>query len=331
MSTDLVHLWSHCHGCGAAPILGRRWVCTTCPIGPGTELCAACHERFTRGDLEHPSATGMGAALPSSTPHNFREAAPGKSIDDALPWLEVCDAHGPDKHSPEAAASAPTVPDGLVVRLEFTTDLVSALGSYGVAAEVDGYRFILTAVHVMDEVLRAHEIDLDADNPSVTGRELPSVVRSLRLYDVFAAQWIFAELGELTGSPMRILPEARVHEEEPCCQNDLAAFRADSPGIRIATAPLAARCPKVGEPVWLAARTKDGGRTLAATVVESTERSLIFRDHDSTRRTPYTSGAPLLNARGEIVGINIGAGTLRGAGFGHACHAESIRRHLAAR
>jgi hypothetical protein len=141
-----------------------------------------------------------------------------------------------------------------------------------------------------------------------------------------AENWMGASIGD--AEPMIVLPEARAGDEEPYSQRDIAAFAATA-SLSFAPAPLAASLPEVGEPIWLAVRLggAGSGRTVAATVIEHTAEMFIFRFASQPPRA--ASGAPLLNGRGEVVGINLGGGALEGRLYGHGSHADSIRRHLA--
>jgi hypothetical protein len=313
--SELIHVWHRCHGCDAAPIVGTRYECAVCPAGPDNDLCAACHARFRAGQLEHPLTRGREAVAGT---HTFR-AINGAPRADAAPWLAVRGV----------AAAPPAVPDRSVVRPEFRSGVDSYLGSYAfvVAPEDGGRALLLTALHVLDELIRARRIDATPANAAYTGRELPPRVSEVQLYDVFAANWITAELG-LAGE-MLVLPRARIPATEPFSDTDIAAFRVRA-NASVQTLRLAAAPPVAGEPVWLVANRgrAASARTTPAVVVEATERTLIFRLAPGTAMPPYGSGAPLLNTAGEAVGILSGGGMLDGQQFGHACHAGNIRRHL---
>jgi len=70
-------------------------------------------------------------------------------------------------------------------------------------------------------------------------------------------------------------------------------------------------------------------RGYQAVVVESTDRTLVFRFATGWMPPPYSSGAPVLNAAGEVVGLNAGGGVLSGVRMGHAHSVACLRRHLA--
>lgn len=334
-----IHVWYHCHQCQAQPIEGIRWHCETCPDGPENDLCDGCYRQFQAGRVEHPPRTSPGFGIRSE--HRF-EPLTGQPAEGFRAWAQVPDAAVlvagacAEPHVADACAE-PHVADACVVRPEFRAGLSSAFGGHAFAVRFEGQTLVLTALHVLDELIKKQGIDTTAANSSYSGRELPAVLTKVVLYDLFAANWMLAELGSLEGpgqgGPMLVLPDARTGEEEPNSNLDLAAFDASGAAF-LRPASLAVEVPAVGEPVWLAAavpgKTSGGGaRTLAATVVEHTERTLIFRYFARDLSGPlYTSGAPLLNAKGEVVGVNVGGGRWDGARVGHANHVASVRRHL---
>jgi hypothetical protein len=315
-TSELIHIWYRCHGCGMQPVVGRRFECQTCPAGPDNDLCEKCHEGFQRGTVKHPMPASYAAHV-STGVHRFR-VVEGAPVHQCLPWLAV----------PQPQAVAPVVPERFVVRPEFRCGSNSYFGSYAFVVESgSGAPLVLTALHVMDELIKSRKIDCTPNNASYTGRELPPLVQKVQLYDVFAPQWPLAELG--SAGAMLVLPDARTNEEEPYAQRDIAAFRAD-PAARVSPGKLAQRPPRVGEPVWLAFNVGKAAtsRTVQAVVVESTERALVFRYAPGAAAATHSSGAPLLNSGGEVVGICIGGGVLEGQRLGHANHVASIRRLL---
>lgn len=314
--TQDIHVWHQCHGCGAQPIVGRRFHCTTCPEGPDADLCATCFAGFERGELPHPPEPQT--ASPKAGEHRFVEIA-GEDPRCFEPWLTI----------DQASAAAPEIPDGFVTKPEFRAGFSSIFGAYAFVARLDdgAGTVLLTALHIMDELVKKEGIDCRPENASYTGRELPEVITKVQLYDPFATHWMIAELG--TAGPMWVLPRARLYEEEPFSSRDIAAFWLSEQDGLVAR-PLAPEPPEVGEPLWLAVRYSENPkqRALQAVVVERSEQTLIFRFADPSITERYTSGAPLVDRRGAAVGINIGGGRLAGGKLGHGNHVGSLRKHL---
>jgi hypothetical protein len=312
-----VHVWQRCHGCGAQPIYGTRYDCDTCPAGPDRHLCSHCHALYERKALTHPvDARTEGDVLP----HTFTAKA-DSNLDVAAAWRRIGDI----------TATAPSVAERFVVRPEFQVGRNSALGSYGFVLRLTPTHPILlvTALHVLDEAAKWLQIDCSIQNTAFSGRELPAAISRVRMYDVFAPQWMFAELG--AAAPMLMLPNARTGEEEPRCQRDIAAFEIREHGHIFSQVEAARSAPAAREPVWLAAPVdlSRGLRTAAATVVELTETSFIYRFAEGSRRVRHSSGAPLLDRQGAVVGINIGEGYFDGRHYGHGVHAANMWRHFA--
>jgi Trypsin-like peptidase domain len=317
-ASELVHIWHRCHHCGVQPIPGRRFECQICPAGPNNDLCEACHALLQRGEADHPVRSSRDAGGGGATRHVFRPVD-GRSRDEAVHWLAT----------PWREVQAPVMPDRWVVRPEFRSGLESFFGSYGfvVTAEDGGAPVLLTALHVMDELIRRYSTDCSVGNAAYTGRELAALVTEVQMYDAFAPNWMVAELDR--AGPMLILPQARLPDEEPYSQQDIAAFRVER-ARRVRSGRLASTSPQIGDPIWLAANCgrSVGNAVLPAIVVEITERTFVFRFGEAIKPPPFTSGAPLLDRNGGVVGINVGAGMLDGLRLGHGNQLASIRRHL---
>jgi len=316
---ELIHLWNRCHHCDASPIEGRRFHCETCPDGPENDLCEKCYEKLQKGEIKHP-AEGTHLSILEIKDHRFI-VVEGKPASLYERWLHV--------NHPNA--SGPKVVDHFVVRPIFSSGLDSVMGGYSFAVMVGESHppVLLTALHVMDEMIKKKGIDCTDTNKRYTGRELPTVITHVDIYDVFAPNWMRAPLGSTGANPMLVLPHARTSDEEPYSDRDIAAFWLKDPE-HLNPAPLAHQAPVVGDPVWLAVHIpgKPKQRTLKAVVVEITKRSLVFKYETSEEKKLYASGAPVLNKDGEVVGINIGGGKFKGEKFGHANHVENIHRHL---
>lgn len=316
--TELLHVWSHCHGCGAAPIRGYRFECQTCPDGPDNALCERCHSEYTDGRVQHPKPGSFAEVAVSNRQqrHTFIRFK-GIPRSQCSHWAEARCALEP----------APRIPDRFVLRPEFCTGRQSFIGSYCFVV-AGSPALILTCLHVLGGLIQQKGIDASSRNDAYSGHELPAVVTGVNLYDVYAANWMLAPLGR--AASMLSLPNARIKEEEPLSDRDIAAFVIDGEP-RLSPVRLAERVPGVGEPIWLAVKPDGAGtkRTFAAVVAEHSERTFIYRYLDDTTAMPrFTSGAPLVNRAGEVVGINVGYGRLDDVHLGHAHHVASIRRHL---
>jgi hypothetical protein len=254
--------------------------------------------------------------------HVFRPHVASASPDLAS-WLET--------PWPRNMLCGPAVPAGFIVRPEFRCGPASFLGTYGfiLAHDSSGLVILLTALHVLDELAKSHGIDCTIATPSRTECKLARLVDQVTMYDGLANKWWFEELG--FARSMFVLPEARIGEEEPFCQNDIAAFNVE-PSCLMAPGTLATHVPSLGEPVWLAANCYSADckiyKPIEAVIVESTTCSLVYRFSSTAVLPQYTSGAPVINASGEIVGISAGAGAIHSHCFGHAIHVASIRNHL---
>jgi hypothetical protein len=227
-------------------------------------------------------------------------------------WLAVPDARGRE----------PRAQRGSLVRPEFCFRKSSTFAGYGFVVETVHGPLFLTALHVLDEIIKTKGIDASPDSLNYTGRELPAVVEQVNLYDVFEKKWMFHVVGRC--KRMYVLPDARVGDDEPISHRDIAAFPVHE-GTSIRTIPLALRSPDVGEPVWLA--TKEA-QCCKAIVVEKTARTLVFRYAVTGGLPKHSSGAPIVDENGHAVAINVGTGTFSGRLLGHGNQVESIRRHL---
>jgi hypothetical protein len=147
-------------------------------------------------------------------------------------------------------------------------------------------------------------------------------VAALSMQDVSKAFWF----------PTFIKIADAISVESKSCAKDLAVFKAaDSPGLQ--TLELASDMPKKGDRVWVFARQRgdDTPALLAATVEDANDSALTYIFDRADFRLPGTSGAPVLNEQGKVVGMNLAAGdTADKKCKGWANPVSSIRSELAA-
>ncbi len=312
-----IHLWHRCAHHGQAPVVGKRYHCVDLPEGPDNDLCEAAYRLYRQGRVAFPPKDSFVAAPPGK---ELRfECLEGEPADQYEPWFEV--------PMPAVAAPSPTGP--FVVRPEFCAGYQSCFGGHGFAVAHRGRPLLLTALHVMDELIRLVGVDCSVANAAYTGRELPAAVTKVNLYDLFQPRWMLAFLGE--AGPMLAMADARLGEPEPNSARDLAAFRlGEAAAAKLRPVPLATQRPARGEALWLAARNDAdlGKRYYKAVVVHIDDQAMAFRYEEIATGPRYSSGAPLLNREGQVVGVNVGGGRFRGSKFGHGCHLANIRRLL---
>ena len=315
---EYVHIWYHCHHCGKSPISGPRYHCVSCPDGPDNDLCEECYENHLQGTVPHPAKDSLGEQL--NLPEHKFDKSEGELASQFEPWLKV----------KNPTAEAPALPKYSVVRPIFSAGADSAIAGYAFAATPGEGRepVLLTALHVLDELIKKKCINCDKNNEHYTGRELPSAITDVDLYDVYAPNWMMCPVGP--AGRMLVLPQARTGEKEPLSDLDIAAFRLTG-NTKVRPLPLALEPPKVGDAVFNAARIdgKPGKFMTELVVVEITDRTMILKSLIPAEKTPYSSGSPILNQAGQVVGLKVGGGGLDGQRLAHANHIGNIRRHLA--
>lgn len=215
---------------------------------------------------------------------------------------------------PKAAPAAPALPEGVLVRPAFRTAEQSfAAGTAFFVTLADGRVLGLTAHHLFGP-----RGGLGAELPS---RALPTAVTGVRV----------AEPGQRRGQdvgPMLALEGAGHPTGELDASPDLAAFLAPA-AFAPRALPLAEREPRAGEVVWLVA--VDGARATPhrARVTAATPRLLLYTLDDASLQLEASSGSPVVDAHGAVVGVHVGLEPRDGALTGAANPVGNVRRLLA--
>ena len=132
--------------------------------------------------------------------------------------------------------------------------------------------------------------------------------------------------------PAMAIPGA--HAMDQTALKDIAAFPIDPRKLPGKPSPLrlAAEAPKVGDTVWLVAELVGGAprgqRLHRATVTYAGADATEYRYDNAALQIRATSGAPMVNARGEVVGVNLGGGEYKGAMVGVADPLATVRKAL---
>jgi hypothetical protein len=112
---------------------------------------------------------------------------------------------------------------------------------------------------------------------------------------------------------------------------DLSAFLVEDTG-GVPALKLATTAPRTGDFVWLFAEVTNytaKDRSLhRASVSAATDKELRYIFADSDLKLQATSGAAVLNAKGEVVAVNLGGGKNVGLVFGVGNPVTSVRARL---
>lgn len=304
-----IHMWHSCNSCNAKPIVGVRYECQNCVAGPERDLCGECYQQFLQGSLEHSVTTNV-----SGEPPKF-QCREGRDSNEFADWLKI----------PIKNTLAPLIRDKFVIRPEFCVGYNSFFGSYGFIVKTEIGAVMLTALHVMDELIKTNNIDATLSNKSYTGKEIPSLIDKVNMYDVSQERWMFHELGVCEA--MLTLPEARLGAEEPNSALDISGFKVNNDHL-FNPSSLASTTPSIGDTVWVGIKTSDSPQPLKAVVVNVSQNGMVYRYQSEQTRIQYSSGLPILNNEGEVVAINVGVGHYEGFKFGHGNPVQSINKHL---
>ena len=194
-----------------------------------------------------------------------------------------------------AAFAAPTPPADVVYSPVFHHEKQTLAAGTAFVVQTPEGTFLLTAQHLFGPAG-----DLPRD---LTPAETKQFVSSV------SATSLTHSTVKLTSSDMLLIPSAKKFSQEDA-GHDVAAFRLAK--YQGASLPLAAALPGAGESVYLLAvpRGEQKLRLVPAKVIQAGENGLEYAFDEGKVNLGATSGAPVLNEKGEVVGINLGGGTL---------------------
>jgi hypothetical protein len=198
-----------------------------------------------------------------------------------------------DEAPPSATpAGPPEAPENAVLRPAFSTTTEGEIdgGTAFLARWTDDRVLLLTAQHLFGEALGMSR--------DYTGAELPDLVTSM------TATSVDDTAIEVQSSTLISMPEA-----VPLTTNitrDVAGFVIDD-AAEAAVLELAPAPPAPDERVWLLAEVSGSEKRLfPATLEDVSPEEYLQYAFDTPLDLTATSGAPVLNASGQVVGINVG-------------------------
>ncbi len=215
---------------------------------------------------------------------------------DGFALLEPAAAAAPPGDRP-----SPTLPAPFAARPLFTVDGEESAAGTAFAVAWQSRVLILTAHHIFGD---------GTDPTDITPAQLPARVKELRLADLVS--------GESLGSTTRTLHlkgayPVREKGDTYDCTGDLAAFEAQQ-ATKLKPLPLATALPEPRERVWVACQPADSSAPpdlYPIQVLQMRDGLMLLGRHETLKESQLqaTSGAPVVNAKGEVVGINIGGVT----------------------
>ncbi|MCH9688453.1 MAG: serine protease [Deltaproteobacteria bacterium] len=229
----------------------------------------------------------------------------------------AAESQEPAEPQPRASAAQPTIeilgttPEEAWVRPTFvTTDQPLSAGTAFVCEVVPGQPpLLLSAQHLFGPAGGLAR--------EYAWSEMKTLVQGAEGYDAHGNRVVTA------GPPLTIEGAEAMSEER--VDADIAAFPLLAP-TRVHALPLASAMPTNGDPVWLVAEVMGAAPSTLrhrATIQEVAPTHLVYVFDDAIELRA-TSGAPVINAAGQVVAINLGGGDEGGKTFGIGNPAPSI-------
>lgn len=232
------------------------------------------------------------------------------------PVAEAPAAAAPEPAAPAVPEPPPPAPaPNTVLRPTFSTTTQGEVnaGTAFIVRWKSGQHLLLTAHHLFGP--------MGGMARDISAKELPAVVKSVRARS--------ADDAEIAVESARLLsiPGAHAFGQQDLSR-DLAAFLVDDPG-KAGVLRLAAEAPRVGDRVYLLGDViGERERLFPAKVVGVTPKLIAYVIDDSSLQLRGTSGAPVIDARGDVVGISLAGGPNSGELTAYANPTSAIRAAL---
>jgi hypothetical protein len=256
----------------------------------------------------------VGAASAGCKKKKLDDAKPGPPTAATAPAKSPAPRAPEAPPVPEAPTGPPKLPSNTVLRPTFaTTEGDINAGTAFLVKREDGKILLLTAHHLFGEA--------GGHSRNIPGAELPKVFKELTATS--------SDDATMKVKSVTVLPlvDARPQDQDGY-GHDLAAFVVTDPG-NAGVLELAPEPPKKGDHVWLAAQVTGSKDRLFHARVEGIGARGMQYGFDDRPELPGTSGAPVVDARGHVVGIHLAGGEMNGTLHGAGGSVTTIRAMLA--
>ena len=209
---------------------------------------------------------------------------------------------------------APKISDNLILHPTFATKIGEFSAGTFFVLKVDGYEKLLaiTALHIFGP--------RGGFDKQYQTSELKSLIQDVSLVDAYKQTPLKIKL-----SPIKI-NDAMVDKKHAA--GDIAAFLINTdnklPYLKFSTESV-----PIGEEVWLVTSVDQGAsatqKTHSGKILSVSKKEIRIKYNNSKLNFSGTSGSPIINKRGEVIGINVGKNIENGELIGYANPAEEVR------
>jgi len=239
----------------------------------------------------------MTAPKPAPPPLAPVAVAPPPAPSSATATTSTATVAAPATPSPAPAPTEPpTYPNDFVGGPEFDTTAGQQSAGTASVVKLEGgtQSYIVSARHLLGP-----DGGFATQTPA---DQVPAFVQSIRIESFSGGSHHYNVTGLL-------VPTNRLKADGGDPVDDMAIYQNHDADPQDQAVALADRVPAVGTPVWVVARVRGGvpeGQIMQSGVVKWNDKWLVMQFDNDNIITAGASGAPVLNAAGEVVGVYSG-------------------------